>query len=633
MAGDVIAVNLAGSQLRVESSPESPLFEIQHRIFFVNVLNFDVGPDFSGYQKESSDNPSELVQQVARYLSDEGFTAQLNMEAQSAYDKVENEGRWLGDSRAKGTEIKLSPPNDVNVPNFKRVLKPYQVPAVAHLLAVENAGNFSVPGSGKTTTVLAAYSVLLQEEAISKLVVIGPRASFVPWEEEFTACFGRPPRSVRITGPKSGRHKLFRAADSAEIVLLTYQMAAADTADLITYLTKHKTMLVLDESHNIKRLEGGKWAEAVLSVAPYATRRVILSGTPVPNSLHDLWSQISFLWPRSQVLGSREQFRYRVETPNATDEIKSELSPLYWRTRKADLGLPVPRFHVLKLKMKPYQRAIYEVIAAKVLAEFIKAPTERTRLRAWRRARLVRLLQAASNPSLLTKYSTEFEVPPIDASGLSVTELIEHYPRYETPPKIEVTLDLVREIVSKGEKLLIWTVFIHNIETLALALREFRPGVVYGAVPKDETEDKEFNREKIISEFKHSSDHNILIANPPACAESVSLHKACHHAVYFDRTFNGAHYMQSLDRIHRVGLERDDKVHYYLLETEDSIDEVIDQRLREKQERMLALLDEDVAVLNLDSDVGEFSEGDEEDQDFAALIQFLTAKANRDRPK
>src|SRR4029077_2611960 len=117
-------------------------------------------------------------------------------------------------------------------------------------------------------------------------------------------------------------------------------------------------------------------------------------------------------------------------------------------------------------------------------------------------------------------------------------------------------------------------------------------------VPKDETEDVEFNREKIISEFKHSADHNILIANPSACAESVSLHKACHHAVYFDRTFNGAHYMQSLDRIHRVGLERDDKVHYHILQMTDSIDIVIDERLEEKQKRMLMLLDDDFGVLD-----------------------------------
>jgi SNF2 family DNA or RNA helicase len=407
-------------------------------------------------------------------------------------------------------------------------------------------------------------------------------------------------------------------------------MAAADTEELRTFLQRHPAMLVLDESHNIKRLMGGKWSDAVLSLAPDAKRRVILSGTPIPNSLHDLWSQITFLWPHSELLGSREQFKYWVEnTSTAADDIRAKLSPLYWRIRKSELGLPIPRFHPVRLEMKPYQKAIYNVLAAKVLAESVRAPTERVKLRMWRKARMVRLLQAASNPALLTKYSTEFEVPPVEAAGLPITELIERYPQYETPPKIDFTRDLVREIVGRDQKVIIWTVFVHNIETLSGVLHEFAPGTVYGGVPKDETEDAVFNREQIINDFKYSRGSKVLIANPPACAESVSLHKACHHAIYFDRTFNAAHYMQSLDRIHRVGLRSEDKINYYLLEMVDSIDEVIEARLEEKQRRMLALLEDDMGVLNLDADIGDFSETDEEDADFAALLKFLAEKASR----
>jgi len=108
-------------------------------------------------------------------------------------------------------------------------------------------------------------------------------------------------------------------------------------------------------------------------------------------------------------------------------------------------------------------------------------------------------------------------------------------------------------------------------------------------VPKDENEDLEFNREKMIHDFRTTSKYPILIANPSACAESVSLHKVCFHAIYVDRTFNGAHYMQSLDRIHRVGLGARDKVYYYILQSEETIDEVMDERLNEKQARMFEI--------------------------------------------
>src|SRR5262249_54778714 len=149
----------------------------------------------------------------------------------------------------------------------------------------------------------------------------------------------------------------------------------------------------------------------------------------------------------------------------------------------------------IELTLRPYQQAIYNVLAAKVLADVVKVPAERTKLRMWRTARMVRLLQAASNPALLTQYSIEFQVPPLSAAGLSVDELIREYHKFETPVKVDYSVKLARELILKKQKVLIWTAFIHNIRTLEHALREFQPRIIYGDVPKDEEEDVEFNRE------------------------------------------------------------------------------------------------------------------------------------------
>lgn len=86
------------------------------------------------------------------------------------------------------------------------------------------------------------------------------------------------------------------------------------------------------------------------------------------------------------------------------------------------------------------------------------------------------------------------------------------------------------------------------------------------------------------------------MANPAACAESISLHKVCHHAIYLDRTFNCGQYLQSLDRIHRIGLKRDEIVTYHLIVANNTIDETIDRRLVEKEEMMLNLLDGDLPI-------------------------------------
>ncbi len=428
---------------------------------------------------------------------------------------------------------------------------------------------------------------------------------------------------MRISGTKPSRARLFHhETEGAELVLMTYQMANNDRDNLSLLLQQHKCLLVLDESHNIKRFEGGTWAPALIDIGVYARRRMILTGTPAPNSISDLWSQMTFLWPNPPILGTREQFKIKM-THEGIDQVREQLLPYYWRIRKHDLKLPKPKFNRVQLPLRPYQLAIYRVLAAKVLSDVVKAPSERAKLRVWRTARMVRLLQAASNPALLTQYSEEFRVPPLSASGLSVDELIRQYPEYETPVKVDFAVKLAKKLVRRGEKVLIWTSFIHNIRTLERMLSEFDPRIIYGDVPKDGDEDTEFNREKMIGEFRTASRYPILIANPSACAESVSLHRVCTHAIYLDRTFNAAHYIQSLDRIHRVGMLPRDKVQYYLLQCRDTIDEVIDDRLTEKETRMGRLLDDDISVMNLEYGEGEFSEQNEEDQDFAALIQQL----------
>lgn len=625
MSRETARLRLEKESLTVGVLKDSALLSGVHRIYFVNVLGFEPSSDPVGYVIKSRASDPSLLTGVIDYIREQQIQPELNAGVRAAIQRFQAASDDLTAARHVGREIKSAPPKSIDVPRLRRALKAYQVPAVAHAIAVKNAANFSVPGSGKTAIALSVFAILKAHKEVEKIVVIGPRSSFQPWEEEFWACFLRRPRSVRISGMRSKRMKLYRRAEMAELVLLTYQVASNDRDKLSSLLQQHKSLLVLDESHNIKRLEGGTWAPALIDVGTNASRRMILTGTPAPNSATDLWSQMTFLWPNPPVLGTREQFKSRTgqEDPGPLNQLREQLFPLYWRIRKSELRLPKPRWRRIRLQLRPYQRAIYTVLAAKVLSELVKAPSERARLRVWRTARMVRLLQAASNPALLTQYSTEFQVPPLTAAGLPVDELIRNYHKYETPVKVEFAVKFAGELIRKGQKVLIWTAFIHNIRTLEQGLRNFHPRVIYGDIPKDEDENLEFNRERMIHDFRTSPKYPVLIANPSACAESVSLHRVCTHAIYLDRTFNAAHYMQSLDRIHRVGMRPREKVHYYLLQSRDTIDEAIDQRLNEKEIRMRRLLDEDISVMSLEYGAAEFSEETEEDRDFLALVEHL----------
>ena len=84
--------------------------------------------------------------------------------------------------------------NCIKQDSFVRTLKPFQILSAYHLAFSHNACNFSVPGAGKTSTVLAAYAYLVNRNEIDKLLVVGPLASFLAWKKEYFFCFGKNPK-------------------------------------------------------------------------------------------------------------------------------------------------------------------------------------------------------------------------------------------------------------------------------------------------------------------------------------------------------------------------------------------------------------------------------------------------------
>lgn len=106
----------------------------------------------------------------------------------------------------------------------------------------------------------------------------------------------------------------------------------------------------------------------------------------------------------------------------------------------------------------------------------------------------------------------------------------------------------------------------------------------------------------------------MLVANPAACSEGISLHKVCQYAIYLDRSFNAAHYMQSEDRIHRLGLAPDAKPQVEFVECEDSIDQVVQTRLELKVRTMAQALED--PSLNVEISSVDY---DEEAEDYDSL--------------
>lgn len=269
-------------QVRIEWLPFLELTAGSHRLFFTSIAGFSVAEEFHGYQAPVAANTGRILEVVVRYLQGKRIPIELDSTALALIQARKASAQELEAARIAGLAIHQGQLfGDASVPGFLRELKPYQLPAVAHMVAVNHSANFSVPGSGKTTMVLAAFARLKASSSVDKLLVVGPRSCFAPWEEEFEGCFGRAPQSVRLTGSPGERADRYDEISDAstDLGLVTYQTASNDAAALIEFLQRHRVMLVLDESHYIKRLSGGLWARTLLELAPFATRRVVLTGT------------------------------------------------------------------------------------------------------------------------------------------------------------------------------------------------------------------------------------------------------------------------------------------------------------------------------------------------------------------
>lgn len=600
------------------------IFNWKHRAFFNISLGFEVDEENNYYFYSEKNQFQDAVKEITSYLKEEEVEFTTDKQVEELILKNQNQESEFDEAK-ENLNKKIIVQKSVS---FQRELKPYQIKGVEHFIKIRHGANFSVPGSGKTTMVYAYFDELKRLGIVEKIFVVGPFSSFLPWEDESEKCFGQKLNSARLVGAK--RQSYYLQSAQYDLFLCHYQTAANDKNEIIDLCNRHKILLVIDESHYIKRFAGGVWADALLTIAPNAKRRAILSGTPMPNSLKDLWSQMTFLWPGKQVLGERNAYKNRCDDVAQQEEIKKEIRPFFFRVKKSDLKLPKPKTIKTEYELKPLQAKIYHALAERLITDLKLQPEDRQKLKQWRKAKMVRLLQAASNPTLLNRYSHEFEVPPLSADGTSLIEIIEKYPKYEIPTKFEVAIDLTKKLLGEGKKVLLWTTFIHNIDMLRVRLKNIKYFTIHGAIPRDDNENENFNREKEIKEFKISKEPCLLIANPAACAESISLHKICHDAIYLDRTFNCGQFIQSLDRIHRIGLEQNEIVNYHILIAKSTIDETIDDRLNTKYQTMIRVLEDEIPIGDLDIEGPELEDESEEAADFDATIKgvqkFLKVK-------
>lgn len=464
------------------------------------------------------------------------------------------------------------------------------------MYSMKKCCNFSVPGSGKTSSVLGVFSFLDSLKKVNKILMIGPKNSFSSWIDEFRICF-RGKKKLNIFNIQEFKTKnekkdaILYKTKNKNLLLFNYESLQSVLNEVNT-LIDGKTLLIFDEVHKVKSISGKRAAHA-LEIAKNANYVITLTGTPIPNSYLDIKNTLEILFPDEyeEQFGFDEKF---LKNPDDEEikEINKKLQPFYCRTTKKDLDVPIANKDIV---INSYSNSFENNLFKIILSKYKKNKF----------ALAIRLLQLQSNPRLLLGKleaddfknildytASEENIEYIDFSE-DIKKVLEKSPKSQ---KYLKTLEQAEILYSQGKKIIIWCIFKDTIRQFKKDLNKkgISACTVFGETGNQE-------RENNLKKYKNG-EIDVLITNPHTLAESISLHHICHDAIYYEYSYNLVHLLQSKDRIHRLGLPNNQYTQYYYMQnkftrSDDeffSIDSQIYERLLKKEKIMLDAIENNV---------------------------------------
>ena len=384
-------------------------------------------------------------------------------------------------------------------------------------------------GLGKTVQVVSYLLRRKLLEGPGTALVIAPTSVTHTWESEI-ARFAPGLSTLRL---HSGNERAARYEDvpKADVVITSYALARLDAQQLSQF--KFRT-LILDEAQNAKN-PSSQIARVVRGL--HAEHRLALTGTPVENSLRDLWAIFAFVEPG--LLGTEASFRRRFENPisendpKAIASLRSRLEPFLLRRTKEDVAPELPeRTEVaLACDLSPLQRRLYRGVAEAarrdVFALVESGGIENATVHVL--AALTRLRQICAHPGLLFE---EYRDDP------------------EASAKFEAFLETVDEILSGGHRLLVFSAFASMLRIMRTALdkRQIGYGYLDGST-------KDRDRQEEVARFMRPDGPPLFLCSLKAGGVGLTL-TAADYVILYDPWWNPAVERQAIDRTHRIGQHR-----------------------------------------------------------------------------
>ena len=444
------------------------------------------------------------------------------------------------------------------------VLDPHQVVNVAGMTLPEGFGLcvFDEQGAGKTVTFIFAFDLLAARDEADLALIVAPKSMVPEWPGDFHRFRGDLYRVAVLAG--SARDKRSALHSGADVFVTNFETAVSMEPELRALLRSKadRGVLAIDKSFFIKSLDAQR-TRALRRLREWCGRAFVLCGTPAPNAPQDLVQQFSLVDFGLTFDGVDLPDDRQAAAPIVQAAVASR--GLYVRHLKSEVlpDLPQKRFQRIYVPLEPVQRRLYEGALNDLILDLESVSDQdfRRRLPSYL-ARRSALLQICSNPCSLT-------------------------PDYhETPAKL-LALDslLQRLIEEQGEKVLLWSFYTASISTIVERYAR------YGALRYDGEVSEIAARREAVRRFQEDDDAMVLVANPAAAGAGLTLHRA-RVAVYESLSNQGAHYLQSLDRIHRRGQTRD--VDYLVLLCDGTVEVQEYDRLVGKEAAAQSLLGDQV---------------------------------------
>lgn len=406
---------------------------------------------------------------------------------------------------------------------------------------------FFEPGTGKTRTTIETAMQLYAEGIIDAVLVSPPKSLAGTWIDQLAQHCRVEYRAlvwdaVKRTSKKWGDDfKRLFVPGGFPFFIVNIEAFQGESADkhLDLFLHSRKVLWVVDESTTIKGPKSAR-TKKVLKLSPLARCRLILTGTEVAESPLDLYSQMEFL--QKGIWGHKNFFFFQHEYAvmakrylgNGTtfdevvgfkslDKMARIIEPYHLRAKKSEcLDLPEKIFEPVYVDLSPAQGKVYKDLKRDLMTWLENGDA----------------LTVQNKTSLFAKFRQITGGSMITENGTVEVEA--------KPPKLELLVD---ELSDTSEKAIIWAVFTHEVEMIARELAKIGETVTFHGATSEE------DRVSAVERFNKGT-ARFFVANPAAGSRGLNLQADCSLMYYYSLPAGAEHWLQSQDRIHRIGQTR-----------------------------------------------------------------------------